>query len=201
MAIRITIVSVGHAIACLMAFVSFSYFIERIRAGDTGITLVAVALALTIVLGLRLQFAVVLTGVAKLLNLLSPRLGACCATFAIRVAPARFKVALAAAVGIASAATTPALASPMWPTTQLEAPTVSTPASALPSPGWPVTDEPATLGTDEPVTNIYTVKPGDSLSSIGAQHGVSAQALYSANTRVIGANPNLIYPGQTLEMP
>lgn len=44
----------------------------------------------------------------------------------------------------------------------------------------------------------YTVKPGDTLSGIGAQHGVSWQSIASANHL---SNPNLIYPGQQLTIP
>src|ERR1700681_1795720 len=46
--------------------------------------------------------------------------------------------------------------------------------------------------------NAYTVRPGDTLSSIGAAHNTSAQAL--AQTNRIG-NVNLIYAGQTLCIP
>ncbi|UVO50014.1 phage tail tip lysozyme [Sphingomonas sp. SUN019] len=44
----------------------------------------------------------------------------------------------------------------------------------------------------------YTVKSGDTLSAIGAQHGVSWQSIAQANNL---SNPNLILPGQTLSIP
>lgn len=44
----------------------------------------------------------------------------------------------------------------------------------------------------------YTVRPGDTLSGIGARFGVSYQAIAQANGI---ANPNLIYAGQTLVIP
>lgn len=44
-------------------------------------------------------------------------------------------------------------------------------------------------------SNTYTVQSGDTLSGIASQFGTSWQALQSANGL---ANPNLIYPGQTL---
>jgi len=44
----------------------------------------------------------------------------------------------------------------------------------------------------------YTVKRGDTLSSIGARFGVSYQAIAAANGI---SNPNLIYPGQVLHIP
>ena len=44
----------------------------------------------------------------------------------------------------------------------------------------------------------YTVRPGDTLSKIGARFGVSYQAIAQANGI---SNPNLIYAGQTLTIP
>ncbi|HAP5578262.1 TPA: LysM peptidoglycan-binding domain-containing protein, partial [Enterococcus faecalis] len=44
-------------------------------------------------------------------------------------------------------------------------------------------------------SNVYTVKYGDNLSSIAAKLGTNYQALATLNGL---ANPNLIYPGQTL---
>ena len=42
----------------------------------------------------------------------------------------------------------------------------------------------------------YTVKSGDTLSQLGEQFNVSWQHVYSANEKTIGANPDLIFPGQ-----
>jgi LysM repeat protein len=44
----------------------------------------------------------------------------------------------------------------------------------------------------------YTVKPGDTLSTIARIHGVTVQAIAQANNIV---NPNLIYSGQVLVIP
>ncbi|MEU6236062.1 transglycosylase family protein [Kitasatospora sp. NPDC047058] len=44
----------------------------------------------------------------------------------------------------------------------------------------------------------YTVKAGDTLSKIAAAKGTDWHALYNNNTKVIGGNPDLIFPGQTL---
>lgn len=44
-----------------------------------------------------------------------------------------------------------------------------------------------------------TVRAGDSLSAIAARHAVSLQALIAANPQI--SNPNLIYPGQQLNLP
>ncbi|MGW3340229.1 transglycosylase family protein [Streptomyces sp. NPDC001009] len=46
----------------------------------------------------------------------------------------------------------------------------------------------------------YTVREGDTLSTIAARHGMSWQRVYAANRSVIGADPNLIVPGQQLAL-
>ncbi len=48
------------------------------------------------------------------------------------------------------------------------------------------------------VNGTYTVKAGDTLSSIAAAKGLDWHALYDNNAKVIGGNPDLILPGQTL---
>ncbi len=45
----------------------------------------------------------------------------------------------------------------------------------------------------------YTVRSGDSMSAIAARHNVALNALIKANPQV--KNPNLIYPGQSLNIP
>lgn len=47
----------------------------------------------------------------------------------------------------------------------------------------------------------YSVRSGDTLSAIGARYGVPWQWIYNANRATIGANPNLIHPGQVLTIP
>ncbi|MFF8969166.1 transglycosylase family protein [Streptomyces sp. NPDC014995] len=44
----------------------------------------------------------------------------------------------------------------------------------------------------------YTVREGDTLSTIAARHGTSWQRLYAANKAAIGGNPDLITPGLRL---
>ncbi|MFD5462374.1 transglycosylase family protein [Kitasatospora sp. NPDC127059] len=44
----------------------------------------------------------------------------------------------------------------------------------------------------------YTVRSGDTLSDIAAKFGVDTDSLYGKNVRTIGADPDLIFPGQTL---
>jgi LysM repeat protein len=45
----------------------------------------------------------------------------------------------------------------------------------------------------------YLVQPGDTLSGIAASHGTSLAAVAAANPKL--ANPDLIYAGQTIEIP
>jgi hypothetical protein len=46
----------------------------------------------------------------------------------------------------------------------------------------------------------YTVRAGDTLSGIAARHGTTWQRLYAANQAVIGGDPDVIVPGQRLEL-
>ncbi|MFJ9587628.1 LysM peptidoglycan-binding domain-containing protein [Streptomyces acidicola] len=46
----------------------------------------------------------------------------------------------------------------------------------------------------------YTVSSGDTLSGIAARHGTTWQRIYDANKAVIGGDPDLIVPGQRLDI-
>ena len=46
----------------------------------------------------------------------------------------------------------------------------------------------------------YTVRTGDTLSGIAAKYGVNWHTVYSMNESVVGSNPNLIFPGQVLNL-
>ncbi|MEU6376143.1 transglycosylase family protein [Streptomyces sp. NPDC046909] len=46
----------------------------------------------------------------------------------------------------------------------------------------------------------YTVRKGDTLSGIAARHGTTWQRIYAANKAVIGGDPDMIVPGQRLEL-
>ncbi|KEF04536.1 MULTISPECIES: LysM peptidoglycan-binding domain-containing protein [Streptomyces] len=56
--------------------------------------------------------------------------------------------------------------------------------------------------TDPASPGDYTVRPGDNLSAIAEDRGVSGgwPALYKANKGVIGGDPDLIHPGQRLDV-
>ncbi len=47
----------------------------------------------------------------------------------------------------------------------------------------------------------YIVRSGDTLSGIASMFGSSVQAIYQSNLTTIGADPNLIRPGQKLYIP
>lgn len=78
-------------------------------------------------------------------------------------------------------------------------------------PAGPGRRDGAAGGTDGRITRTVTVRPGDSLWSIAARHlGPGAgnaqvdaawRAWYAANRAVIGADPDLILPGQVLQFP
>ncbi|MFD8937043.1 transglycosylase family protein [Streptomyces sp. NPDC059578] len=46
----------------------------------------------------------------------------------------------------------------------------------------------------------YTVRSGDTLSTIAARHHTDWRALFTANRHVIGSDPHLIVPGQRLDV-
>lgn len=74
------------------------------------------------------------------------------------------------------------------------------PYEATPVAHKPVEHKPA----PKPETHgKYTVKSGDTLSGISraALHKTDWHPLYEANKDVVGSNPNLIFPGQKLDMP
>lgn len=115
---------------------------------------------------------------------------------------------------VASLATAPAISTPLVPTTSTPlplgtvVPTPSTPVlPTLSVPTIPVTATtptatPTPVTTPTPVPSgtatTYRVQWGDWLGKIADKHGVTVEALIAANP---GINPNVIYPGQTLNIP
>lgn len=72
------------------------------------------------------------------------------------------------------------------------------------APAATVTHSPAAAVAPAAATGgRYRVVPGDSLSAIAEQHGVTGgwQELYAANRSVVGADPDLIFPDQVLVLP
>lgn len=109
-------------------------------------------------------------------------------------------------------------AAPSTTTTPVTSPPTSAPApAATPSPAVPTTPTTPPPGTTYlPVAPgsgagctagitegnqwvKYTVQPGDNLSQIARCFDLNGyQKLYQDNEQVIGANPNLIFPGQVI---
>lgn len=54
---------------------------------------------------------------------------------------------------------------------------------------------------DKPAARELTVAAGDTLSKIASANNTTWEKLYEANKAVIGADPNLIHPGQKLRLP
>ncbi|MEU4210282.1 transglycosylase family protein [Streptomyces sp. NPDC026206] len=56
--------------------------------------------------------------------------------------------------------------------------------------------------TGVPAADGYTVQPGDNLSAIAQDHSVTGgwQTLYQKNEKVVGSDPDLIQPGQRLDV-
>ncbi len=77
------------------------------------------------------------------------------------------------------------------------------PASQTPATQAPAATQPAAPGAStEP--KVYTVKSGDTLSRIAQQELGDAnrwREIYELNKQAIGMNPNLILPGQKLQIP
>ncbi|MDQ0580068.1 LysM peptidoglycan-binding domain-containing protein [Streptomyces rishiriensis] len=46
----------------------------------------------------------------------------------------------------------------------------------------------------------YTVRAGDTLSTVASRHGLTWQRVYAANKAVVGGDPDLIVPGQRLTL-
>lgn len=86
-------------------------------------------------------------------------------------------------------------AAPKAAETTKPAPKVETPKSAAPKVNTPKHAAPKTQATGN-----YTVKSGDTLSGISADKGLDWHQVYQANKSVVGGNPDLIYPGQVLQL-
>ncbi|MFE7563136.1 transglycosylase family protein [Kitasatospora sp. NPDC057500] len=68
--------------------------------------------------------------------------------------------------------------------------------------GQPAAQAPAAQQQQQPAGQGYTVRSGDTLGGIAAAQGVPGgwQALYDGNRATVGADPNLIVPGQVLTL-
>lgn len=115
---------------------------------------------------------------------------------------------VAASIATAPTATPSPVTSPITPVSLITATPLPSPTpvvlATLSAPTIPVTvttptATPIALTTPLPGTaTTYKVQWGDWLRKIAEKHGVTVEALLAANP---GINPNVIYPGQTLNIP
>ncbi|WP_441248448.1 transglycosylase family protein [Kitasatospora sp. McL0602] len=89
-------------------------------------------------------------------------------------------------------AAAPKAAAPKAATPKAAAP-AEAPKAAKKTPAAPAAPAKSNGGT-------YTVKSGDTLSSIAASKGLDWKSLYSNNAKVIGGDADLILPGQVLSV-
>ncbi|WP_138443215.1 transglycosylase family protein [Sinomonas susongensis] len=97
---------------------------------------------------------------------------------------------------------TPAQTAPVQAAPVQAAPKAAVAPQAAPVQAAPVQAAPRHVAQVPVSGQTYTVKAGDTLSAIAQQLGVTGgwESLADANASVI-ANPNLIFPGQVLQLP
>ncbi|MFV0252332.1 MAG: LysM peptidoglycan-binding domain-containing protein [Beutenbergiaceae bacterium] len=103
-------------------------------------------------------------------------------------------------------------AAPAPPAPIAPSPTAPPPTGPAPAPTPPASapSNPAADTTPAPGSQTYTVRPGDSLWRIAADHladpstaqiAAAWPSWYQVNIDTIGAEPDLIHPGQVLHLP
>ena len=120
--------------------------------------------------------------------------------------PGQSRVAMAASTSPTSAASPVTTVAPSPPvTTTTPAATAALSAAAVPSGTVDLSVVPNSgVGCSAGITDgaqwiKYTVHPGDTLSMIAQCFSLNGyQTLYQDNQGVLGANPNLIFPGQVI---
>ncbi|MEU9133923.1 transglycosylase family protein [Kitasatospora sp. NPDC048540] len=74
------------------------------------------------------------------------------------------------------------------------------PADATRPARTPTPSAPVNSPRNSAPTGTYTVKSGDTLSEIAVKFGIDGQSLYTRNIHTIGADPDLIFPDQILDL-
>lgn len=97
----------------------------------------------------------------------------------------------------AVAGSTPATQTPATQAPATPAPAPETPAATPP----PAAPAPTATTPDTGSGATITIKPGDTLGSLGRARGIHWSVLYQANRDVVGANPNVVRPGTVLTIP
>ncbi|MFJ1924837.1 MULTISPECIES: transglycosylase family protein [unclassified Streptomyces] len=106
--------------------------------------------------------------------------------------------------GLARGGDSPDISPQTERTTKVAAPKRAAAEAKTSTPAKTRTEQPPAAGTPASVPGkrgSYTVASGDSLSGIAADRDLGAwQRLYSANRKVVGDDPDLIFPGQRLSL-
>ncbi|MEU8513384.1 transglycosylase family protein [Kitasatospora sp. NPDC048722] len=98
------------------------------------------------------------------------------------------------------------VAKPAAPAAPAAKPTQAPKADAAPkadkgAPSWNRSNDAKPVAPAAPAKGgSYTVKSGDTLSTIAAAQGLDWHDLYKNNAKVVGGNPDLIFPGQVLSI-
>ncbi len=72
------------------------------------------------------------------------------------------------------------------------------PAAPAAQPAAPAQQEAPAASSSSSTGSSYTVESGDTLFKIAQRANTTWQNLYAANKKVVGSNPNVIFPGQHL---
>ncbi|GAA1189777.1 LysM repeat protein [Kitasatospora gansuensis] len=99
-----------------------------------------------------------------------------------------------------SAAAAPAKSTKTADQTTKAAPKNDTPAASRSTERKPVEKTAPAAPVQNSTGGSYTVKSGDTLNAIAADHGVNVNTLYTSNAAVIGGDIDLILPGQVLSI-
>lgn len=141
------------------------------------------------------------------------RVAAGAAGLGMLLAPAASAAAAPAPSAVSAAPATPGTPTPTWPTSPPTSPpgSSSPPVATLPAPTWPSSSGRSPGPDASGHTRSVRVHRGDSLWLIAAQRlgpGSSPQQItaewhrwYALNRATIGADPNLLLPGESLRVP
>jgi nucleoid-associated protein YgaU len=86
------------------------------------------------------------------------------------------------------------------PTQQAQPQEQAAPQAAAPAPQAAAPSTESSSSASSISGPSYVVKTGDTLSKIANRAQVNWHTLYAHNKKVVGANPNVIYPGQQLQL-
>lgn len=226
---RLTLFATVHAAGTALLLSALPHLTAGIRAGDPGAALLLIAGTAAVLAGGRTTVSVLLAHLWRMCTAVGLAAAPLRAA-ALRVAPHAARSALTAAVGgslsvaVLAGPSFAASPSPAWPLSP--APTDEDSSRTLGhDPAWPLSEDaepptpnapsvptespaPAPPADDDP--SVHVVAPGDSLWRIvtselpGAETAEIAARVadvHAANRELVGADADLILPGQRLVLP